>query len=155
MRHIYAIGIKFILVGTVISSIFSVFFNASLANILMMSIVVALVSYVIGDLVILPQLGNVIASIIDFAVYFLAVWTLSGLMIGIEQGITLATLAATYFLTLAEPLFHAYIIERVLRLERARVVIPLEQFQTEAGEEKIISFEDLKRKKKEDSQKPE
>lgn len=155
MRHLYAIGIKFILVGTVISSLFSVFFNASLANLLIMSIGIALVSYVIGDLVILPQLGNVIASIIDFGIYFLAVWTLSGLMIGIEQGITLASLAASYFLSLAEPLFHAYIIERVLRLERTRVVIPMEQFQTEAGEEKVISFKDLKRKKKDNSQKQE
>lgn len=154
MRHLYAIGIKFIIVGTVVLSIYGIFSNASLAILILMGVVVTLASYIIGDLFILPQLGNVFATVIDFGIYFLAVWTLSGLLIGIEVGLTLATLAASYFLTLAEPLFHAYVIERVLDLERERTVIPIEQFQTEAAEEKVISIEELKKdegKREEDS----
>lgn len=146
MRHIFAIGIKLVIVGTVVLSIFGVFSTASLSSLIMMSLIITLLSYGIGDLFILPQLGNVLATIVDFAIYFLAVWSLAGLFIGVETGLTLASLAITYFITLAEPLFHAYVTERVFEIED-EVIVPLEQYQTEISEEKVVSFDELKKSK--------
>lgn len=146
MRHLYAIGIKLLLVGTVVLSIFGIFSNTSIPSLLLLSLAIATGSYIIGDLFILPQFGNIMATIVDFGLYFLAVLSFVGLSLGIQAGLVLATLATTYFLTLAEPLFHVYMIERVFEIDQEEIIVRLEDFQTEAGEEKIISFKDLQTK---------
>ncbi|HLS35251.1 MAG TPA: DUF2512 family protein [Bacillota bacterium] len=145
MRHLFALMIKFIIVGTIIFSILGLFSSTSFMALFVISGLITLASYIIGDMYILYQVGNVAATIIDFVIYFLAVWTLAGSVIGIQSGITLASLAAAYFLTLAEPLFHAYVIERVFHVDIQEDDMEVD-FQTEASEEKVVDIDELKRK---------
>lgn len=116
-RHAKAIGIKFIIVSIVIFSLFGIFYNVSLAKLFMMSVIVTGVAYVLGDLFMYPRFGNFLATLSDFALAFGSVWVLSYALIGMSMPLTLASLAAAYFIATTEPLFHTYMKEKVLQIE--------------------------------------
>ena len=136
-RHLRAVGIKFVLVSIVILSLFGIFYHVTFNNLLFMCLVTTGVSYGIGDLLIYPRLGNLWSTVIDSITYFAVVWTLSFFIIGVSMPLTLAALAATYFLTIAEPLFHTYMKERVYLIEDKPAVeqMPLGHLQMEMSEE--------------------
>lgn len=136
-RHLRALGIKFILVSVVILSLYGIFYQLTFNQLLFFSIVTTGIAYGIGDVMIYPRLGNLWSTAIDALMYFAMLWTLSSLMITVPAPITLAAIAATYFLTIAEPLFHTYMKERVYELEDDTIdaEIPLGQLQVEMSEE--------------------
>ena len=79
----------------------------SLYNMVVAGFAVAVVSYILGDLIILPRTGNMIATIADFGLSFLTLWLLSYAM---NMGYTFNYLAiASLALTLGEFLFHIYL----------------------------------------------
>lgn len=139
-NHAKAFGIKLIIVSTVIFSVFGIFHNGSFAKLLAMTLILAGLSYGIGDLVIFPKLGHLYTALIDTVTFFSLTWILSFILIGGDLlPLTLASLATMYFLAIAEPLFHAYIEERVTRLGGKQQVqyAPIRegQLQTEISEE--------------------
>lgn len=136
-RHLLALGIKFILVSVVILSLYGIFYQLTFSQLLLMSVLITGISYGVGDLLIYPRLGNLWATIIDSFMYFSAAWLLSFSLVGVQMPITLVALATTYFLTIAEPLFHTYMKERVYGIEDRSMVdeIPLGPLQMEVSEE--------------------
>src|SRR5690625_2920396 len=70
MNHIKALGIKWIIVAIVSFSLFGIFQYVSLGQLLLMSVIITLTSYLLGDLLILPRIGNVFATLADFALLF-------------------------------------------------------------------------------------
>lgn len=135
MRHGIAFGIKLIIVSIVTLSLFGIFYNASLTPLIVMSFIIAGTGYIIGDLLILRRLGNVFASLLDFVLYFATIWLLSGMFLGASNAMTIASLAASYLITVTEPLFHAYMEERVFEEDRPAPAIRSTQYQTEFAEE--------------------
>lgn len=150
LRYIVSLGIKFLLVNTVILSVLGIFSNTTFTALLTMGILITIASFVIGDLIILPRMGIVTSTIIDFALYFLAVWYLAGIFIGFDQGVLLMILMTAYFLTLAEPFYHAYVLERVFNRVVTREQRPAPQLQTEFAEEKVVSLDDFQQSKHEE-----
>lgn len=69
MKHLWALLIKFTAIGTVLLSIFGIF-DPPLSTFIMMSVVTTIVAYFIGDLVILPKLGNISAILGDLVLTF-------------------------------------------------------------------------------------
>lgn len=136
-RHLRAVGIKFVVVSTVILSLFGIFYHVTFSYLLFMCLVTTGVSYGVGDLLIYPRLGNLWSTVIDSVTYFAVLWVLSSFIIGVSMPLTLATIAATYFLTIAEPLFHTYMKERVYQVEDKPSIeyMPLGNLQMEASEE--------------------
>ncbi|MGM8213412.1 YndM family protein [Virgibacillus sp. W0430] len=133
MKHVKAIGIKFIIVSLVVFSLFGIFTNVSLMILLWMSLVLTGIDYVVGDLLFLRRLGNLKATILDFGLVFITVWILANVFIDTSPAMTLVSFYAAFILTLAEPLFHGYMEEKVFEEERA---FPFtSQFQTEFAEE--------------------
>lgn len=113
MAHLKAISIKFIYISIITFSLFGIFNNASLGKLLFMSVLTTGISYVLGDLMIFPRIGNLISTILDFGLAFLSILILGGLLIITNFQITLASLAAAFFIMCIEPLFHTYMTERV------------------------------------------
>lgn len=136
-RHLRAVGIKFILVSVVILSLYGIFYHLTFSHLLFMSLLITGLSYGIGDLIVYPRLGNLWSTVIDSVMYFSILWLLSSVIVGVPAPITLVALAATYFLTIAEPLFHTYMKERVYEIEDDHTVeeIPLGHLQMEMSEE--------------------
>ncbi|TXK90739.1 DUF2512 family protein, partial [Parageobacillus sp. SY1] len=76
MKHIVPLAIKFIGWSVVLLSIFAIF-NAPPLLVLFMAAGTAVVSYLIGDLFILPRFGNLAAAIADVPLAFLLIWLTS------------------------------------------------------------------------------
>src|SRR5699024_6562304 len=117
----------------IISSIFGIFYNVSIGSLFGISLFVTGATYLIGDLLLLPRVGNVIASVADFGLVFALIWVLSSLFIEVTMPIVIASLAAAFFVACCEPLFHAYMIECVLTTNKDP--LSLSQLQTEFAEE--------------------
>ncbi|WP_025951253.1 YndM family protein [Geobacillus thermocatenulatus] len=137
MRHLLALVLKYLLTATVMFAILPLFLRISSAEILWFSLWLTLIAYAIGDLYILPRLGNVSATIADFGLVFVAVWIGIGAFYDIAGA---AILSAAFFSALlaamGELLFHAYVLRFVI-VEHGEKDAPLigRQWQTEAAEE--------------------
>ena len=139
MKHLKALGIKYIVISIVLLSILGIYYNASIAGILMISLLITGVAYGIGDLFILPRFGNLVATFADFGLAFASVWALSLLFIGQADRIVLASLFAATFIAMSEALFHAYMESNVLEKGNNNNTINRtsfqNRFQTEMSEE--------------------
>lgn len=132
--NIKALGIKFIINMIIVFSIFGIFYDASLVNLFIISVLTTVVAYVVGDLFILRRFGNVVASISDFFLAFVTLAILGVIFIQTEMPIVLASLFAAFFLTITEPFLHAYMQEKGPDEKKTR---PLTRgrYQTEIAEE--------------------
>lgn len=133
MNHFKALGIKWIIVGIVTFSLFGIFNHVPIALLFSISVTVALLSYLIGDLILLPRLGNLLASLADFGLTSGLFLLLSNGLIQVSLPTTLASLAAAFFITCTEPLFHTYLEERIFPSVGNQ--LPLNNLQTEFAEE--------------------
>ncbi|MFZ3578715.1 YndM family protein [Virgibacillus sp. DJP39] len=134
MKHIKAIGIKFIFTAIVVYSIFGIFYDASLLNLFWISTITTGLSY-IGDVFILPKIGNLIASVADFGLSFFLLWVLGNVFIDATLPIITASLFASVFMAISESLFHIYMEEKVLDRRDKEPAISSPQLQTEFSEE--------------------
>lgn len=135
MNHAKALGIKWIFIAIITFSLFGIFYNVSLTSLFSISVIVTGISYIVGDLLILPRVGNVFATLLDFGLSFILFALLSSVLIPTTMPIMLASLAGAFFSASIEPLFHAYMQEKVFIDEPEESSFPLSQFQAELSEE--------------------
>ncbi|QOR66127.1 YndM family protein [Cytobacillus suaedae] len=139
MKHVKAIGIKYIFTSIILLSVFGIYYNSTVLEILLISALVTGVAYVVGDLFILPRLGNLVASLADMGLAFLSVWGLSLVFIDPPDRLALASLFAAVFIMLTEALFHAYMENKVLDRGSNNMTFNMtsfqNKFQTELAEE--------------------
>jgi signal transduction histidine kinase len=141
MKHVIALGIKYTSVATVLFSVLTIFYKASLAEILFISLFITLAAYVIGDLFILPRFGNLIATVADFVLALVSVWVLSVIFIQGTLTIFTASIVAAVFISLTEALFHTYMTNRVFNNRESKYSdekMDLTRMQTEFAEEENI-----------------
>jgi hypothetical protein len=141
-----ALGIKLIVHMITVLSIFGIFFDASLTNLVIIGIITTAISYLIGDRFLLRRFGNVKASIADFFLTFFTLAILGYLLIETDMPLITTSLFAAFFITLTEPFIHAYILENEAKAKRKR---PLRsgRLQTEFAEETHTDSKTLSRKK--------
>ncbi|MGG3799803.1 YndM family protein [Metabacillus fastidiosus] len=148
MKHIKALLIKFTVISIVLLSILPIFDNASISLTLFISAILTGTSYLIGDLFILPKLGNLFASIADLVFSFALIWFLSILFIGNGSHVIGASILAAIFIALSEGLFHAYMKEKVLKKEPDKINFSSNRLQTEfSNEEDIYDLRKRSRRK--------
>ncbi|MUK90196.1 DUF2512 family protein [Ornithinibacillus sp. L9] len=145
MKHAKTLGIKLVVNIIVVYSIFGIFGNASLINLFWISLLVTGIAYLIGDLVILPRYGNAIATLADFPLAFLSLWILGSLLLAVGTPIVTTSLFAAFFISVAEPLIHAYLESHDTATKSNRPPIPT-RLQTEFAEE--TDAQDIMKKKK-------
>lgn len=90
----------------------------------------------LGDVFLLPRVGQLIAPILDFGVIFLLLWFLGNNVIEASGSVLLLSLAGAYLLSFCEAIFHTYMKESVLgEKEVAFPTYNNQQLQTEVAEE--------------------
>lgn len=120
MRHLTALGIKFFLTGLILSLILP--FTATLdgSDLFWLTALVASISYVTGDVVLVPSLGSTLAAGADVLVVagtlFLSQFIVPTFVIG-ATGAFVAGLA----LGIGEFFFHQFFRSWVLGLGRNRI----------------------------------
>ncbi|UOR11425.1 DUF2512 family protein [Halobacillus amylolyticus] len=114
MKYIQALLIKFVMMTAVLWFFLGVFFGISLMDILITSIALTVVSFAIGDLLILPNIGNTTATVADMGLAFVGVWILGSFLF--ETPVSLGTIS--FFLavaiTIGEFFFHGYMKKLIL-----------------------------------------
>ncbi|WP_158553365.1 YndM family protein [Peribacillus saganii] len=158
MRHLMAYAIKFTGTLIVLGIILGALFNYSFTDVLLITFVLTLAGYIIGDLLILPRTNNSVASAADFGLSFLVIMWLSSI-ITYEDDLLTASLISAIAVTLMEFLYHKFV-ARIdpMQADQQRGNIGRSQFQTEASEEfapvrQDVRSEDSKSENKHNNQK--
>lgn len=136
MNHLKAFTIKFIVSLILLYIVLGLFYAISFSNIFVITLLLVVASYSLGDMVILPRTNNIVATISDFVLTYLVVWLFGDILwlLGdnIGAGIFTAALITSVGVALFEFFFHMYVSKiresHVQRVEYFR-------YQTEASEE--------------------
>jgi len=135
MKHLKILGIKFIVITVTVLSLFGIFNHAYFGNLLLIGLMTTLISYVVGDMLILRKFGNVAASVSDFILAFFSYWVLASFFIGQSEAIMVTSLAAAFFTACVEPFLHGYILNEFDNFKGERDYEAFGQLQTEFSKE--------------------
>jgi len=145
-EYVKAFIVKLLIFGVLTFSIFGIFTNASIMKLLLISLVVSAATF-IGDVFILPRMNQALAIVGDFAGILLLYWLIGGLVVDDGVSPIMPALAAAYFGTMAEAIYHIYAMDR---LHEPDIGPPLPvRYQTEFAEEEEV--DDTKKDNNEDS----
>ncbi|UZJ76823.1 YndM family protein [Fictibacillus sp. KU28468] len=137
MRHILRIVMKFIAAAVVLGIIDALGYDLGASDILGISAVLAIVSYVVGDLFILRVTNNTVATIADFALAFVILYLMIDNMT-IEDDVLSASLIGSIAITAFEIFFHRLLGRepgKQASNQRQTMQTARPQFQTEASSE--------------------
>ncbi|MGG1574505.1 YndM family protein [Fictibacillus sp. NRS-1165] len=137
MRHILRIVMKFIAAAVVLGIIDALGYDLGASDILGISAVLAIVSYVVGDLFFLRVTNNTVATIADFALAFVILYLMIDNMT-IEDDVFSASLIGSIAITAFEIFFHRLLGRepgKQASNQRQTMQTGRPQFQTEASSE--------------------
>ncbi|MCP8615650.1 YndM family protein [Salirhabdus salicampi] len=136
MRHFIALAIKFVSSLVLLWFILGGLYGLTFGNIFTIALVLGLVSYILGDLIILRLTNNTVATIADFGLALLVIWIMSEALTPIE-GLFTQSLIAAAGLTIFEYFFHKYVHNNVLKNTGNGVDQPTGnlRYQVESAEE--------------------
>lgn len=90
--------------------VFGLIDGNTLGTVFLISVVGTIVNYLIGDLLVLPNFGNIVASIGDGAMGALAAYFLSFIIEGFQTTLTSLLIFAA-IVAVAEYVFHMYLLK--------------------------------------------
>ena len=134
MKHMKNLAIKFISILAVLFIILGIFYDMSFGNVLSISVVLTLASYLIGDLLILRRTNNTMATISDFALAFLVIW-LMGENLTYGDSLIMPALIAAAGIALFETFFHKYVSRQIDEANEHQNRSTNLRYQTEASSE--------------------
>lgn len=108
MPHGRALALKFIGSLVLLYIILGMMFGMSLINVLLITALLCIISYILGDMLILPRTGNTIAAAADFGLAFVLIWFLSSILTGGKNLLAMSLIAAISA-ALFEYFFHKYL----------------------------------------------
>ncbi|WP_163527390.1 YndM family protein [Halobacillus ihumii] len=114
MKHIKALLIKFVMVTAVLWIVLGGFYDVSFGDILTTSVLLTVGAYLIGDLFILPKLGNTAATIADFGLVLMGTWVLGAILFEADVPLGTASLISAVLIAVGEMIFHRYMEKSIL-----------------------------------------
>ncbi|WP_088070623.1 YndM family protein [Gottfriedia luciferensis] len=138
MKHIKALIIKFIASLAILYIVLGVGYDMAFRNVFMITLVLGIISYIIGDLLILPKTNNTIATIADAVLAFVIIWYM-GSKLTYGGSMFKPALISAIVLGVFEYFFHKYVYNHVInhtQEERSEGINSGNlRYQTEASEE--------------------
>ncbi|KUP32791.1 MULTISPECIES: YndM family protein [Bacillus] len=150
MKHIIALASKTALTLALLYVILDRVYHASFLSVLFIAFFLSFVTYLSGDILILPRTSNITASLADFGLSLVILWVF--LETQTRNGFSpfAAALIASVCLTVFEYFFHRYLLKNVLD-ETFRNELTVKdntlQYQTEASDELFPEANDQKDEK--------
>ncbi|MGV6971062.1 YndM family protein [Bacillus halotolerans] len=150
MKHIIALASKTALTLALLYVILDRVYHASFLSVLFIAFFLSFVTYLSGDIMILPRTSNMIASLADFGLSLVILWVF--LETQTRNGFSpfAAALIASVCLTVFEYFFHRYLLKNVLD-ETFRNELTVKdntlQYKTEASDELFPEANDQKDEK--------
>jgi hypothetical protein len=112
MKHIVALILKFVMVAVLLEIMLSLLTNQTIGQILVVSIAVTVVSYLLGDLLILAFSNNTGATVCDAILAFVTIY-LFNYWSNYPRVSVLAAAISTLVLAVGEIFFHRYMVKTV------------------------------------------
>ncbi|PGT90171.1 MULTISPECIES: YndM family protein [Bacillaceae] len=112
MNHATILLIKFVTCIIAFGIGLDLFFDATIVDIVSFSLFVTIVSYAVGELVILPQLGKRAAAIADFLLTYLSVWVFGSFLFESYLQVAWGSIISAVIITGAEIFVHLFVGER-------------------------------------------
>lgn len=123
MKHGTPLLIKFIFVSAILYLTLGFIYQVSAPNILLTSIVVTILGY-LGDLYMMPRIGNWMATFADLITYFFVIWFIGTYLFDTDIGtynfkqqtlpLFAASSVAATLLAIGEWFYHRYLLQNVL-----------------------------------------
>lgn len=114
MKHFKALTFKGIMTVLFLFAVLWFGFGVSFGSILILSVILGAVSYLSGDLFILPKKKNMVATIADFGLTFIII-LLSGMwFLSLSGSVVLAAFISALLVSVGEYYFHLYLADHVL-----------------------------------------
>jgi len=135
MEHVKSLLIKFVMCLAVVWIILGGFYNVTFGHVLTLSIILTVVSYVLGDLYLLPRFENWGATISDFILAVAVIWLYLVNFVDVTLPVLTAAALTSLVLSLGEWFFHKYVADNVLDKARNERRANHPDLQTEFGEE--------------------
>lgn len=113
MKHVTAMVLKYVFIAAITTAILSGVLGYDVGSSLWVSLILTLALYVLGDMMILPSMGNMTATLADAGVALLLV-SLAPLYSGVDAVPFTSALAVAALIGVAEYFFHGYLQRTVL-----------------------------------------
>ncbi|WP_121613046.1 YndM family protein [Mesobacillus foraminis] len=114
MEHAKALGIKALMTLVILYLVLGLGYQGDFGDVFILTLLLGIISYIAGDLFILPKAGNLIATVSDFVLSFLIIWGF-GLMLNISNdNLVSGALFSALLVALGEWMFHSYMAKNIL-----------------------------------------
>lgn len=107
MEHLKAMAIKFIATLALLYIILGLYYGFTFGNVFLITLILGVISYIVGDLGILPRTNNMVATIADFGLALAVVWIMISLLTESVTAFSMALITAIG-VTIFEYFFHNY-----------------------------------------------
>ncbi|WP_144510790.1 YndM family protein [Bacillus sp. FJAT-22090] len=154
--HIKAFLMKLVITTAALWIVLGMFYHVNFTDVLITSIVVTVVGF-LGDLFVLPKIGNVLAAISDFVLVMVIVWILGASIFDETIALGTASFISALVLMIGELYLHRYMESHIFEPqiknpERKTGYYQRTDLQTEFAEE--VDIDEVTRKIKERQGKP-
>ncbi|MFC4401747.1 YndM family protein [Gracilibacillus xinjiangensis] len=113
MEHVKALAIKALMTLVVLYLILGLGFEMSFGNVVLITLVLGVLSYLLGDLYILPKTSNMTATMADLGMAFLVIWLLGMALTDISAGTMAgAAILSAIVMAVGEYFFHKFMLKR-------------------------------------------
>jgi Protein of unknown function (DUF2512) len=138
MKFLSALILKFVMVTAILWVVLGMF-GVSFGNILFTSILLTVISLA-GDMLVLPRIGNVVATIADFGLAFVLIWLVGSFLYEQPVRVGIAAFLSAIVIALGEFLFHMYLQNQYFTDEKPTpentyILYQKDNLQTEFGSE--------------------
>ncbi|WP_338472747.1 DUF2512 family protein [Niallia sp. XMNu-256] len=125
MDHVKAILIKFVMIAVVLGIVLTGIYSGEIENTLLISAVLTILAYIIGDLFIFRKGGddrerkadhrkrNIIATISDAALALLVIWFMGVNLFADDSNVLMASIISAVIIAAGEWFFHKYLDKHV------------------------------------------
>lgn len=113
MQYTKAFFIKLAMTIAILWIVLGLFYGISFGNILLIGSLLTIVAFV-GDVFILPKVGNAIASVSDLFLAFFAIWGLGTWVYGENTSMFAAAFLSALFIGVGEMFYHRYFRDHVI-----------------------------------------
>lgn len=138
MKHLIALSSKIAFTLALLYVILDRVYYASFLSVMFIALFLGFVSYLSGDMLVLPRTNNIIASLADFGLSFVMIWVFALTQTRNDFSPFAAALLSAVCLTVFEYFFHRYLLKNVLDETFRNELTTRDntlQYQTEAADE--------------------
>ena len=114
MEYGKALLVKAVLTLVGLYLVLGVGYGASFGGVLLVTLVLGALSYLSGDMFILPKTNNLTATAADLGLTFLVVWAAGSWFLSLNGSAVLAALFSAIVIAIVEYGFHIFLISHVL-----------------------------------------